>query len=96
MNWEIYGYIVLGIVASVALPILWSAVRFYLPKPPGEHKAAAAVVWPAIRPYVLLGLASAVTAFLVYATGGEGLRSWQLAILAGYSWDSTLQRLAIR
>ena len=95
-----YCWCVLGIVISVVLPVLWNTVNYYFPT-----KSAAATrtlsfqipeqvksLWHAIKPYIVLGLASALTAFLIVAVVGKDLADYRAAILAGYAWDSTLQK----
>jgi hypothetical protein len=96
MNWNIYGWCVLGVGISVLLPILWAAVYRYFPKPKEAGPAAVAPVLEAflklVLPYLLLGLASAVTALLIVALSGDTLSDFRAALLAGYAWDSTLQK----
>jgi UDP-N-acetylglucosamine:LPS N-acetylglucosamine transferase len=84
-----YLWCVLGIVISVLLPILTAL----LPKPLG--KTLAAGVMPEIRPYLVTGLFGIVAAIVVIAAAGDGARTWShaQALIAGYSWDSTLQKL---
>lgn len=93
-----YLWCALGIVISVLLPILWEAVYRYFPKP----KPAAAVMpagaavgafWRAAVPYLILGAASLLTAVLVVAFVGDTMKDYRAALLGGYAWDSTLQKL---
>jgi hypothetical protein len=89
---EVYPYVVLGIVISVILPIL----RQSLPKPKeGKFlgKRFAERIWPIAEPYVYLGIASLVIGVLVVAFSGESLADWKAALLLGFSWDSILQKL---
>lgn len=94
---QIYGWVVLGIVISVLLPILWRAVWRYFPKPatagPASYKGATVSLGRIVKPYVVLGVASAVTAILIVAFLGAELTDFRAALLAGYAWDSTLQKL---
>ena len=95
MSWlATYGFCVLGIVISVLLPILWQIVYRYFPKPPARVGAAvdAGPLWAFIAPYVALGAASALTAVLIVAILHTQLTTAESAILAGYAWDSTLQK----
>ena len=48
--------------------------------------------WRIIAPYLLLGVASAVTAILIVAAMGDTLKDYRAALLAGYAWDSTLAK----
>jgi hypothetical protein len=79
----IYASVVIGIIISVVLPLL----RGLLPKPPS---AIAGNNW--WKPYLYTGLFSLITALLVVAAVGSQLDSWSTALLAGYMWDSTIQK----
>lgn len=80
-----FWYAVLGVVASVVLPIL----RAMLPTPPLAETTAAA----RMLPYVIVAAFSLITAALVIAIAGEGIKDTRMAFVAGYAWDSTLQKL---
>lgn len=91
-----YLWCALGIAISVTLPIVWEAVyRFFpKPKPPLEGLAPAiGTFWRTVSPYLMLGLASLLTALLIVAFVGDQLTNFKAALLAGYAWDSTLQKL---
>jgi|GEM_PF-1960121 len=91
-DWTTFAFIVVGILASVLVPIFWQAARASLPA--RGFSGFGALLWTAVRPYLLLGLASIATAPVIYAFGGATLDGhWQLALLAGYAWDSTLQKI---
>ena len=83
----IYLSVTGGIVISVLLPL----IRALLPKPPTA--LAAGTRWQRIRPYVATGIFSFVVAVLIVAAMGDRLDSWSTALIAGYTWDSTLQKL---
>ena len=89
----IYLFCVIGIIVSIVLPIL----RGLLPKPPGPPTAAAASrftkFWVHARPYLVVGLFSLLTGILIVAFTYGTLKDWRAALLAGYAWDSTLQKL---
>src|SRR5437899_6076742 len=96
-NLNLYLWCVLGIVISVVLPSLWVTVRTYFAPPkaaPAGFSETSGRIWKAIRPYLLLGLASSLTGVLLMAALGEQITSSGGAVLAGYAWDSTLQKLA--
>ena len=87
-----YAYAVLGILISIVLPLL----RKSLPQPAGVASLLPANVLAAsIRTYLVVGLFSLLTAILIIAFGGSATANWEwyTAILAGYAWDSTLQKI---
>ena len=91
-----YLWCAVGIIISVLLPILWEAVWRAFPKPKSggpESSERINAFWQVVRPYLLLGAASLVTALLIVAFVGDQLHDFRAAILAGYAWDSTLQKL---
>ena|SRR5579859_7016687 len=97
MNWGYYGWCVLGIVISVLLPVLSASVRTYFPAQkagPAGILDDAQSVWTAIKPYFILGLFSGLTAIIVVFALGDQIADVRAALLAGYAWDSTLQKLA--
>jgi hypothetical protein len=77
------------------LPIL----RALLPKPPAPPDVAAAppkflvALWNYAKPYLVVGAFSLLTAFLIIALTGDTISTLQAGLLAGYLWDSTLQKL---
>src|ERR1700744_406569 len=87
-----YLAVVRGILLSTALPIL----RSLLPRPPAAAAALAVDggVWAELRPFVVIGSFSVLTAVLVLAFAGDAFHQWKWyqALLAGYAWDSTLQK----
>ena len=80
-----YAFTFVGIVVSVVLPILRRMLPSLL------YSAAN----PAWKTYAIVGLFSAVTAVLVVAYGGDQVSTWKwhTAVLAGYAWDATLQKI---
>ncbi len=94
-NLAIYLWCCAGIVVSVLLPVIWVAVRKAFPAPASTAAVRVDVqkYWPTVRPYLLLGVASAMTALIVVFALGDQLATPQAAVLAGYAWDSTLQKL---
>jgi hypothetical protein len=87
----IHNYLLvgLGVVISVLLPIL----RQWFPKATGSTMAAESKIWPVAKAYVALGVGSLLTALLIMAFAGDSLNTWKAALLAGYAWDSTLQKI---
>jgi hypothetical protein len=92
-----YWWCALGILLSIMLPIL--RVVIPKPKPPSQTRGVAeqgSKLWEALRPYVVTAIFSLLTAILIVAFAAENLKTWNIAVLAGYAWDSTLQKLSIR
>ena len=81
-----YLYTVLGILVSVVLPLL----RKLLPSK--LRYSVESIDW---KTYVAVGAFSFLTAILVVAFGGDEVASWAwyTAVLAGYAWDATLQKI---
>jgi hypothetical protein len=95
MNWDLYIWCVGGIIISVLLPVLWVAVRSYFPVKAGPAglRDDGKALWAVVKPYLLLGIASAATALIVMFALGDQVATAKAAMLAGYAWDSTLQKL---
>lgn len=87
----IYLWCVGGVVISILLP----ALRAMLPKPPAADVAGLAAgenpTWQLLRPYVAAGLFSALAALLIVSFVPD--LTEKTALLAGYTWDSTVQRV---
>ncbi len=91
---KIYLWCALGIAISVLLPILWQIVYSYFPKPPTVAAPDWEAVWQLVKAYLILMVASLLTAILIVAILGDTLTDYRAALLAGYAWDSTLQKFA--
>ncbi len=89
---EIYPYVVLGIVFSVIIPIL----RQSLPKPAPQSKYDGKDffdrIWPIAKPYIVLMIFSLIIGVFVVALSGDILADSTKALLAGFTWDSILQK----
>ncbi len=82
----------LGVIMSVLLPILRQA----LPSPKGGTAGVMAILprlWAKSKPYVALCFFSILTSLLLLAVAGDTVKDWRVALLVGYAWDSTLQKL---
>ena len=92
-----YGACALGVVLSIIIPVLFKAVRqqFNLGGPAelGGFGLLVRAIWQVIKPYAILGAFSLAVALLIVAFLGETLKTWQAALIAGYLWDSTLQKI---
>jgi len=85
---KMFFWVSLGIAISVVLPL----IRAFLPKPPVALRNDTGW-WEAVRPYVATAIFSLIVAALIVAGMGDRLNSWATALIAGYTWDSTLQKL---
>ena len=86
---EIYSFVCLGIVISVILPI----VRKMIPRTEGGPAGLEGRFWTIAKPYIALGILSLMVGLLIVAFSGESLKDWRAALLVGYAWDSTLQKI---
>lgn len=84
----IYFSVFLGIVISIILPILKN-------KLPTSRTNANLLLSELnlMNPYIIVGIFSLLTAFLLLVVGGNSIEDWRGALLCGYAWDSTLQKL---
>jgi hypothetical protein len=87
-DWKKYMFCVLGIVISVVLPIL----RRMLPK---IVEKSSVVFWGTAAPFLITGAFSLLAGVLVVAFAGDNVKTWtwQACVIAGYAWDSTLQKI---
>jgi hypothetical protein len=88
----VYFWVMLGIIISVLLPIMWTQLKRYFPVS-ATSKLPIASIWTVVKPYVILGIASGLTSILIVAFLSDQLADYRAALLAGYAWDSTLQKL---
>ena len=83
--------IVAGILLSVVVPV---AVKTIRPKTAAEEQENW--FWDIVWPYLKYALASLVVGFLtlviVKQNGGQ-FTSWPQALMVGYLWDSTIQKI---
>jgi len=80
--WINYGIICGGVLISIFLPV----VKQYIIKPRGGRFVAS-------KPYLMTGLFSLMVGLLIFAFVEETITGWKEALLAGYVWDSTLQKI---
>ena len=89
----IYLSVTLGVIISIVLPIL----RAMLPKPQAtvlaRKESASSRLWKITKPYIITGVFSLLVAVVIVALLGNNIDSWQKGFLAGYTADSTLQKL---
>jgi hypothetical protein len=102
---EAFGWIVLGIVLSVLVPIavkILKSATVRTPRPNAvETMKEKMIRWGKAfgefaRPYVLVAFASVILGGLILLLAkqqGVTFSAWHQAVLAGYIWDSTLQKI---
>ena len=89
-----------GVATSILLPVMVRAVRaeFNMATPAAKKVKpwlvrVAITAWPIVRKYFLLLLFSFLTALLIISFLGDSITAWQGAFIAGYTWDSTIQKI---
>jgi hypothetical protein len=82
---RVYWYVVIGVLISVILPIL----RALLPTTQSGNGEK-----PAWKRYLAVGIFSLLTSIIVLAFAKDQPKDWQWydAVLAGFAWDSLLQK----
>jgi predicted Na+-dependent transporter len=95
---ELYFAAAGGVAASILLPIMVGIVReqFKAAQPAAKSSRWTRMlraVWPHLKKYLILLCFSLVMALLIVAVLGKKMQGWDVAFLAGYAWDSTLQKL---
>jgi len=85
---ETYYYVVAGILISFVLPIL----RALLPNPSVHFSSNSTFIEETVKPYLVIAAFSLVSAVLVCAGLPDGI-DCKAALLAGYAWDSTVQKM---
>jgi len=81
---------VLGIIFSVIIPIAVQALQ--------EVKRAEStqgnfnIIWEVAKPYLRIGIASIIIGVVIYIFLADTLKDPRIAFIAGYTWDSTLQK----
>lgn len=98
-----YAAISLGVFISIILPVLKQFIVQPPAKPELYSKGMGDLEPPKstwfsdfmelAKPYLLTGVFSLIVGLLLLAFLGESITSWQAALLAGYTGDSTLQKL---
>lgn len=82
--WEAYAAVVLGVLISFALP----ALKRLLPK-----YQVAEGWWDTVKPFAIVAAFSLVTGLLVVSFVDQALETFGQAVVAGYAWDSTVQKI---
>jgi hypothetical protein len=85
--WTEFKYAALGVALSVIMPFLAAIVAKYWPR--NTRITSWPNVWEETAPYIALGAFSIVVAVLVAAAADFDTK--ELALLAGFAWDKTLQ-----
>ena len=85
--------IYLSVAAGVAVSVILPLIRPMLPKPLNMRRAPTDF-WAYAKPYLITALFSLIVALIIVALLGDTLTTWQAAFIAGYTADSTLQKLS--
>jgi hypothetical protein len=95
--WHAYLACASGVILSIVIPVLAKAVRQQFnvggPVELGGLGVLIRSIWQRARPYAILGVFSLGVALLLVSFLGDTLKTWQAALIAGYLWDSTLQKI---
>jgi uncharacterized membrane protein (DUF106 family) len=90
--YETYIVVVIGVVISFILPI----IRKSIPKGDEPNINFTTRMWDVAKPYLAILAASVLTAILIIAISGDHIsEDWRMALIAGFAWDSTLQKVAV-
>jgi hypothetical protein len=84
--WTEVKYASAGVALSVLMPFLAALVKKYWPT---TTITKWTDVWQAVVPYIALGAFSIIVGVLVAAAAD--FETKELAVLAGFAWDKTLQ-----
>jgi hypothetical protein len=88
-----------GVATSILLPVMIRTLRaeFNAAVPAARTRSwpmrLAMASWPVVRKYLALLVFSLLTALLIVAAFGDSITSWRAAFVAGYAWDSTIQKI---
>ncbi len=85
--------IYLSVAAGVAVSVILPLIRPMLPKPLAM-KNPPPKFWEYAKPYLVTAIFSLIVALIIVALLGDTLTTWQAAFIAGYTADSTLQKLS--
>lgn len=84
---DVFLMTTLGVIISIVLPILRAQL-------PGSNAQRVALgFWDVVKPYVVIGLFSIIASILVLAFINDPNIDLRGALLAGYAWDSTIQKI---
>lgn len=89
-SFEAYLWAALGVALSVLIPVVAKAVKDALPQG-GAADAATPNVRDFAKPYLLVAVMSLLIAVLIIAFAE--FKDWRAAVIGGYAWDATLQKI---
>jgi hypothetical protein len=91
---EVYLICAAGVALSIVSGPLGIYVRTkFKPAPQSMAGEPSGFFKQHVLPFLALGLFSLLTSLLIVAAMQNTLQDWRAALLAGYAWDSTLQKL---
>lgn len=85
-----WGLVVVGVLASVAIPLLVAAIKKAMPDS-GIGISAGVSFWKIALPYLLIGALSLVVGLLLALV--IPMETAATAVLTGFAWDKTLQTI---
>lgn len=98
--WQAYLYCAAGVALSILIPVLSKSVRESLELGSaatlGRTTRIFRMIWKTTRPYIALSALSLAVAAVIVAVAGDALHDARAALVAGYLWDSTLQKVTGR
>jgi len=96
---KLFLWIVVGVVLSVLLPIVVKWIKEFTDTEGKNTGDVSAKVWNFAKRYIKVAVASVLIAFfalVLYRAGMGGedvINTWFKAVVYGYVWDSTFQKL---
>ncbi|MCC5600632.1 hypothetical protein [Nostoc favosum] len=98
---ELYVWFVAGILLSTLVPVAVKWIKEVSDTTSHGFGDQLAKVWHFAKPYFRAMLGSMVLGLLILALyrsgqGGQaGIKHWATALIYGYSWDSTVQKISL-
>src|SRR5580698_3581503 len=96
--WQSYSLCAVGVVLSIVIPVLSGVLRRKFSTGGAATLTSLGSllnsIWRVAKPYVSLGAFSLAVSVLIVAFLGKSITTWQEALIAGYLWDSTLQKIS--
>ena len=91
-----YLYCALGVAISILLPVLLELLTVVRALSGFSLASSISATIRTILFVLITGVLSLLVAILLVAILKDNLQDWRTAILFGYAWDSTLQKLTAK